>query len=378
MVLDHARYRERSYFPALDGLRAVSILLVLVFHADSGRWWAVHGWLGVQIFFVISGYLITTLALREEERRGAVSLRAFYTRRACRILPLYYLVLAAYVVLVGVFQFSGHAAVLWQALPFFLFYMNEFAPDRIDLPFPQSWSLGVEEKFYLVWPVLAFVLWRRRPMWRFLGTAALVLLPPLLDLLHLLPFSAKRFGVSLYGSYDAILVGGLLAFGLHHERSYRWLAGFARGVPAVLAFAAFVILHVRLEPSAAGLVAYAFTVALVMIPVLLGEMPWTRPLATRPMIHVGVRAYGIYLVHMMVFSAVHAGLRAIPAMRWREGRLEWSLVSLAVTVLVSWLAASALNAAVERPLIALGRRWTRALTGSDPDAPARMEAAARS
>src|SRR5690606_33976224 len=88
------------YWPALDGLRAVSILLVVLFHTTDPVWQVIDGRMGVTLFFVISGFLITTLLLREEERRGQVSLRGFYIRRIFRIAPLYYLALGATLVLV--------------------------------------------------------------------------------------------------------------------------------------------------------------------------------------------------------------------------------------------------------------------------------------
>ena len=83
----HEEYLRERYFRPLDGVRAISILLVLTWHVNSSLWAWLSGWEGPSIFFVISGFLITTLCLREESRDGSVSLTAFYIRRACRILP---------------------------------------------------------------------------------------------------------------------------------------------------------------------------------------------------------------------------------------------------------------------------------------------------
>ena len=118
-------------------------------------------------------------------------------------------------------------------MPYYLTYMNDFAPDVAGVPYAHSWSLGVEEKFYMLWPVLAFVFMRGRTLVRFLTTSALIALPFGLDRLHLLPFDFHFHGTQLYYSYGAILVGCLLAFGMHHRASYAWLARLASGVPAL-------------------------------------------------------------------------------------------------------------------------------------------------
>src|SRR4051812_1063795 len=98
----YAAYRARRYFPELDGLRALCVLLVITVHMyDSQTLWAwLAGTRGVTVFFVLSGFLITTLGLREEAERGSVALGAFYVRRCCRLLPLYFVTLAAYGVLI--------------------------------------------------------------------------------------------------------------------------------------------------------------------------------------------------------------------------------------------------------------------------------------
>jgi peptidoglycan/LPS O-acetylase OafA/YrhL len=168
----HEAYLQRVYFPELDGLRAFCALLVITAHLYSHKeWWAwLAGDRGVNVFFVLSGFLITTLALREEEREGRLSLAAFYVRRCCRLFPLYYLILGFYcLMLLGLGRGSAdQCGALAQALPWNLVYCQEVPFFRLrvlddrDLPFFQSWSLGIEEKFYLVWPLLAFVWWRGR------------------------------------------------------------------------------------------------------------------------------------------------------------------------------------------------------------------------
>lgn len=172
-------YQRRRYFPALDGLRALSVLIVVLHHERTARLWRwVHGANGVTVFFVVSGFLITTLALREEARRGSLDLRAFYLRRVFRLVPLYALVLSAYCALIlGIGVQSGRRAAFLRALPYYVTYLQEVPHFAFPgVPFEVSWSLGVEEKFYLVWPLLAFVAARARPAARLWGTLVLTAL----------------------------------------------------------------------------------------------------------------------------------------------------------------------------------------------------------
>src|SRR5262249_10191392 len=96
------KYQQRKYLDELDGLRALSVLMVVSVHMHDKPivWHWLGGWQGVTVFFVLSGYLITTLSLREEAKRGALSIPAFYIRRSFRIFPLYYFVLALYCLLI--------------------------------------------------------------------------------------------------------------------------------------------------------------------------------------------------------------------------------------------------------------------------------------
>ena len=148
---------QQRYIPNLDGLRAFAIALVLFHHAPpvaAGplRVLQENGRFGVSLFFVISGYLITTLLRREERARGAVRLARFYARRALRLMPLYYVTLAVYAILVLVLhRFSAHSRELFLAkLPAYLFYYSNVVSHATEGPFFFAWSLAAEEQFYAV------------------------------------------------------------------------------------------------------------------------------------------------------------------------------------------------------------------------------------
>src|SRR6266545_1497001 len=148
-----------AYQPALDGIRAFAVAAVLMYHA--GQSWAIGGYLGVDAFFVLSGYLITTLLVSEWANTGGIALGAFWARRARRLLPALFLVLGG-VALYAV-AFAGQA------------YFDAFG---VPSPLRHLWSLAIEEQFYLVWPLIVFgvLKWRRGSTRALLGTGLAIVL----------------------------------------------------------------------------------------------------------------------------------------------------------------------------------------------------------
>jgi peptidoglycan/LPS O-acetylase OafA/YrhL len=158
---------EASYIghrPALDGVRGLAILLVVGFH--GGLPGMEGGFVGVQLFFVLSGFLITTLLLQESERRGRIALRRFYARRALRLLPALVVLLAA-VLIYSRLEYSAAAAHatardVWSSL---LYIQNWFPATGHPVPLgllDHAWSLAIEEQFYLIWPLCLILLLRLR------------------------------------------------------------------------------------------------------------------------------------------------------------------------------------------------------------------------
>ena len=361
-------YQGRKYFPELDGLRALSVLLVITFHLNdgvAGSWACLAGFRGVTLFFVLSGFLITTLALREEAARGRLSLAAFYVRRCCRILPLYYLILAAYCLLIfGSEAGAGQVKPLAEALPYYIPYLQE-APHyfrmlvHYDFPFAQSWTLGVEEKFYLIWPLIAFAVWRGAGRLRPRGAAGAALALALLPLaLSPLGPAGKFAGVMLFSS-ASLLAGCALAFALHDPR---WFARLRRLGGAGWTAAALILLLAAHAATpwwtrwpGADLLNLLYTLAATafLACLLFGDGPLQAALRWRPLAFVGRLSYGVYLVHMLCLSAVY---KLFPALlHWRGG----NLAAYPLICLLSIGAAWALHVAVEMPCIELGRRWSR-------------------
>jgi peptidoglycan/LPS O-acetylase OafA/YrhL len=227
-VSDHAAFRAKSRFGSLDGLRALSVAGVIWHHSGGGlvaSEWAQLGHHGVTLFFAISGFLITTLLLREKDQRGAIDLRAFYIRRALRIFPLYYAVLLVYVVVV--FAMERHSKVGQDFFPNLIYYAtytsNWFVALDGRVIFYFSWSLAAEEQFYLVWPPLMKRLGTRA---RALAvTAAVVVAIAVLDVLlpRWLPDSSvAQMALRVVHNIPLAIIAGVVAALMLHDP--RWFA----------------------------------------------------------------------------------------------------------------------------------------------------------
>lgn len=156
------------YLPGLDGMRALAVIAVLVYHANSG--WLSGGFLGVEIFFVISGYLITLLLMDEWERNDTIDLVAFWGRRARRLLPALFLMLFLVLTYTWIFEWDALGRLRGDFLAG-IFYVSNWYQIWVGQaygtasefsPLTHLWSLAVEEQFYLVWPLVMTVLLRRR------------------------------------------------------------------------------------------------------------------------------------------------------------------------------------------------------------------------
>lgn len=304
-------FQTSSYFNALDGLRAVSILLVLLHHVP--RYPASHvlhtlqenGRYGVSFFFVISGFLICTLFLREERRTGRIDLWKFYGRRALRLLPLYYVVLCLQALLVfGLKQYTPENHALFvEKLPSYLFYYSNLLATATQGPFFCSWSLAVEEQFYLVFGLLLFFASRRVVVGAAL--AALICKPVVFATCGNVDVDSALWRV-IFSYQEPILFGVLAAFVLNTRPGYELLARYLgqAWMPACLGMA--ITLWVGAHPMQtqsswdAQLLYLLMTLTLAALVI----QPGTPVVCSRFMIHIGRISYGIYLLHMFVVSLV--------------------------------------------------------------------------
>lgn len=160
--------RSLPYLPSLDGLRAIAVIGVIIYHANKG--WLGGGFLGVEVFFVISGYLITTLLVTESANTGRVSLKAFWLRRARRLLPALWTLLIAVTVYISLFERDALGTLRGDVIGALAYGFNWFQIWTGSsyfsafgfVPLRHLWSLAVEEQFYLIWPLVMMVLLKGR------------------------------------------------------------------------------------------------------------------------------------------------------------------------------------------------------------------------
>jgi peptidoglycan/LPS O-acetylase OafA/YrhL len=284
--------------PSLDGARAIAVTLVfawhLLVHADLPLIWRVdYGNLGVRVFFVISGFLITSLLLSEQQRTGKISISDFYVRRIFRIFPAYYVFLLVMALLLPTGWLILHKVDFLPSAAFFSDYQN--AHDALG----HTWSLSVEEQFYLLWPGAIVLLGLRRA---FYGCVALLLISPIFRMLvdlHVWPDTPMR-GFECVS--DALACGCILACArerLWNAPLYRRLVSspYVPLIPlATLLLMAVAIVHSRVLYDTVGIP--LLNVGLVMVLDRYMRFPNTatgRWLNWAPIAWVGTISYSLYL-----------------------------------------------------------------------------------
>ena len=342
--------RASGRLPGLDGLRAVAILAVLAFHLDPR--WLPGGFLGVDVFFVISGFLITTLLVREHARQGRIDLVGFWTRRARRLLPALLLLVPSVILLARLVEADLLVGIRRQALGALTFTSNwlEIAAgsDYFHSTAPQLlmnlWSLAVEEQFYLVWPLVALLLLRLAPSSRVRAGVAVALA------LGSAVLMAGRYDPSLgatrvyYGTDThlmGLMLGAALAFAwAAPHRAWTSTPAWERARrPALLAAGAtLVALFALLDESTAwtfrgGILVASLATTMLVLGVVERPSP-LRSVLDRPVLRwVGERSYGLYLWHWPVILIVEADLPW--AARSADGYLWSRLWCVVVTVAIA-------------------------------------------
>ena len=363
---------NRVFYPALDGLRAIAFLLVFLQHYFQFPW----GWTGVNIFFVLSGFLITGILY--DSRNDEHKARNFYVRRTLRIFPLFYAVFLMLLLLYPAFHW--HWSAYWIAWPL---YIANFLPclssavstNGSDLQlaafgwihpagvpnfcfyFGHFWSLCVEEQFYFIWPWIVFGVRSRRTLTYICGTV--VILVPVARVLcqHTAPtwlLHADLLDRSTPFQIDSLLLGALVALAVRGPNSHR-LYSIGK---VVAAFTFVVALSVLLSGIArsypdwrSGYVypEWKFTWGLTLIDFLsagiitlaLHQSNWIhRVLRLRTLRWIGRISYGAYVFHD-IFHDVYTGIVALIAMHVRfvasHAVLFVGILGLACTLLISWL-----------------------------------------
>ncbi len=376
----HGVRPERA--PFLDGVRALAVLAVMAYHSGVPGL-ATGGYLGVDAFFVLSGLLITHLLLGEASTEGRIGLLRFWAARARRLFPGLVLMLVVVDVYVAAVahpgQYPGFRGDAFSVLGyvsnwhFISVGSNYFASSASPSLLTHTWSLAIEEQFYVVWPLVVVLLVRRRaPDAR--GGANAVLRVSILGALASAAVMALRFAAGAapsalyYGTAthaQCILVGAVLAAGLHRFGHGRLLTEPRHAAPSAmrrarsdlltLGFAAgiaWMATHLRSDGGFAyegGFLCFACLVAaLLLVLVLAPEARGARFLSARPLVYLGTISYGMYLWYFPLFAIIT---------RSRTGLTGGALLAVRAAAVVS--AASASFFLVERPIRVGGlfRAW---------------------
>jgi peptidoglycan/LPS O-acetylase OafA/YrhL len=347
--------------PSLDGLRAVSVGMVIAGHMNGFiaqkiplvPFWLYIFWgsLGVQVFFVISGFLITLLLLKELNATGTISLGRFYFRRALRIFPPFYAYLGVSLALTLAGVFAGDLKAFIVAATYTTNYLGGGS-----VLVEHTWSLSLEEQFYLLWPAALLWLGPRKSIKLAIW---LILLSPFSRIVtyYLAPNHRALVGAMLHSGLDSIMFGCLVAMLWHDARFNQLVQPLLRGWVAALAGLFVVVLSPMLQNPFRGSysLVIGFTLNAICISQILlyvvrvpnSALGWV--LNTRVLRHLGVISYGLYLWQHMFTRQISA--RFVP----------WNLVAILICAELShWL--------IERPSFWLRDRleqavsWKRTIT----------------
>ena len=344
-----------GHLPALDGLRGIAIALVFMVHLYAPIFSG--GSSGVDLFFVLSGFLITKLALEEFDRSGGLSRRGFYRRRVYRILPALFVLLA--VLMIASFTLlSDVGATLRREIllsgvsmgnlwPLFYGYTRRSALGH-------TWSLGLEEQFYLVWPVVVAFVFARRidPMRWFRIVAAVTLASVVIGRVFVVGIMHYPHWEAIpLLNFDGIALGCLVAIFVHHDRTgvTRRLPQWPAALGAGLVGADFFLARFYLDHDTYGLrplvlrVAFAYVVIVVVTRL---SATGSRRLAHPALTWAGRWSYSIYLWHVPVFYALSTE---------RYPTVPRSAL-VAVRIVVAIAAAGLSYRFIEQPALAWGKR----------------------
>ncbi|MBK6764886.1 MAG: acyltransferase [bacterium] len=324
-----------SHVPGLDGLRGIAVLLVIFFHSGYLKF----GWIGVQLFFVLSGYLISSILIESRRNKLSYYLKKFYWRRVLRIFPLYY---ASLLILTVLFLVTGFPAQFGVEWPYLYSYTFNFSPltehFHLSHVFDHFWSLSVEEQFYFVWPFLIFLVPPRRMAWLSVGLIALI---PVMCYFVGEWFIAHGRSSEYVGDlayYLMIFQAGGFASGAYAALVHRGYAKsyFPRWYLAAGAVLLFGILNVwwskfpggdNMSWSSLGFPRPSINTAhgqhiwgyviinllsVTVIHAVIMKDRFLHFLDSKPLVEVGKLSYGVYVYHLPIWKLLKASVSFTP------------------------------------------------------------------
>ena len=341
----HSLESSLRYNPALDGLRAVAIALVIADHCHVPGFDG--GYFGVDLFFVLSGFLITRLLVDEFDAAGQIDLPKFYLRRLLRLAPPLLLLLAAYLVIAPMIwpQYGLWSHIRDAALAGF--YLSDYgrAIWLYPIALQHTWSLSVEEHFYLIWPFAVLLLTRIELRWRIASLFGIYLIATAWRI-----FEYEGSGwVATYFRFDTrmsgMICGALLAICLPRIGQISEKTANAVGVVACAVLVACISLGFWRSPSTlVWMTSLAEMAAVGLLIAASSQNSWVSlMLSARPLVGIGIISYGMYLWHY-------------PAAVFFRDRLPW-YQTVPIVLIFAFATATASYLIVERPL----QRYRRSL-----------------
>lgn len=344
-TVPHADHADR--IPVLDGLRGIAVTWVIVFHcavngplhvANALPWLAGFGWSGVDLFFVLSGFLITRILL--DTRADGGYFKKFYARRVLRIFPLFYLYLLGYWLLHGGLGDSP----LLQLTHLSNWYVQQLGNWGVNTPANLTWSLSIEEQYYLAWPLIVYALSDKKLL---LVCWAMIVGALLVRISYLAPDVPKiSIYVSTLARIDTFAMGALVALAMRTEGGWRRLkwapwpflaAGLGLGVTLIVLQQA--VFFSRMTPAALAIFLscvaafYASSMALI---VRHADQPVLRGVFASPVLRkLGKHSYAMYLLHIEIILGCRWLFESGP-LQFFSG-INASLAALAFTVLAAAL-----------------------------------------
>jgi peptidoglycan/LPS O-acetylase OafA/YrhL len=341
-----------GYIPSLDGLRAISIAMVFLGHADVSK--LIPAGFGVTVFFFLSGYLITTLLVREHEAHGSIALKAFYLRRALRLGPplLVTLAFGALLVLVGLAGGDLAPDVFLSQIFFFYNYYSLVVDDSSVRGFAVLWSLSVEEHFYLVYPLLFIAFARGRLGVRGIFVLCLAVLAWRCVRVFALGSSELAITQSTDTRFDSMLFGCLLALVEARGLARKWLPDrtlyLTLGAGLALLAATFLVREEEFRLTLRYTLQGIALMPIFYFAVNRADLWFFRPLNWKPVRRIGQYSYTLYLVHYVIIAALT-----------RNGMdMGNSLVFVPVAAVLCLLYAALVHEFAEKPFKPLRERLT--------------------
>lgn len=334
-----SEFINRKYFTLLDGIRGLSIFAVIWHHASGNNPFNsqifTRGYLGVDMFFVLSGFLITFLLIKEKLKNNKVSLTKFYIRRTLRIFPLYFAFLG-FLSLWIVIKSPEKSSEVLGTLPYYILYISNWIPEGTPQYFHRAWSLAVEEQFYLVWPVLFALL----PLLRATSVIiALVLLITALDLGVIEQELSHIIHILL--PFRTLLLGCLLAIALCNTRCYNFLKTTLTPRPIIIFIVALLLYSIfRVDGPITEinrLIIHFFMVAFLACAVLDENNILKSVLSWRPLQLCGIVSYGIYILHGLFWGVSNSLTKLIPIYSIAESRITFFIIFIIISYSIAFL-----------------------------------------